>query len=196
MEDKTNLGLNNNAEDYYKIYDDNEKDDRRYEEEFDDEYAPNSITMSKQIMQKQISVLDEDAHQNNEYFEDMMLNEEQKLLDEEYLDEFDEEGALRTKPSVINGFMKKQESIMEDDPELNQLEETQNLKNQQQLFQEQENDIELDQFEMDLNQKKSVTICDEEVILHEKPREKRTAKQRWHWAYNRIVHQAHVSKNS
>lgn len=196
MEDKTNLGLNNNAEDYYKMYDEKEKDDRRYEEEFDNEYAQNSVTMSKQIMHKQMSILDDDAHQHDEYMDDMnglMLNEEQKAIDEEYLDEFDEEGALRRK-SNLNGFMKKQESIMEDDPELKQLEESQNLKNQQQHFQLSENDNELDQFDMDLKQKKSVIICDEEIVVHEKPREKRTAKQRWHWAYNRIVHQAQVSQ--
>lgn len=194
MEDKTNLGLNNNTEDYYKIYDINEGDDRHYEAEFDNEYAQNSITTSKQIMHKQMSILDEDAHQNDEYFEDMMLNEEQKVLDEEYLNEFDEEGTLRVKPSIGNGFMKKQESIMEDDPELKQLEESQNLKNHQQNFQDQELDNELDQFDLELKQKKSVTICDDEEVVHEKPREKRTAKQRWHWAYNRIVHQAQVSK--
>jgi hypothetical protein len=192
-EDKTNLGLNNNADDYYKMYDEKDKDDRHYEEEFDNEYAQNSVTMSKQIMHKQMSILEDDAHQQNEYMDDMMLNEEQKAIDEEYLDEFDEEDALRKKSTISNGFMKKQESIMEDDPELKQLEETQNLKNQHQNFQEPELDNELDQFNMELKQKKSVTICDEEIVVHEKPREKRTAKQRWHWAYNRIVHQAQVS---
>lgn len=195
MDDKTKLGLNNNAEDYYEMYEEKEKDDRRYEEEFDNEYAQNSVTNSKQIMHKQMSILDDDAHHHDEYMNDknsMMLNGEQKTLDEEYLDEFDEDGIVRRKSSDINGFMKKQESIMEDDPELKQLEESQNLKNQQQLFQE--NDNELDQFDMDMKQKKSVTICDDEIIVHEKPREKRTAKQRWHWAYNRIVHQAQVSE--
>jgi hypothetical protein len=193
-EDKTNLGLNNNAEDYYKMYDEKDKDDRHYEEEFDNEYAQNSVTMSKQIMHKQMSILDDDdAHQHNEYMDDMMLNEEQKAIDEEYLDEFEEEDALRKKSTISNGFMKKQESIMEDDPELKQLEETQNLKNQHQHFQEPDLDNELDQFNLELKQKKSVTICDEEIVVHEKPREKRTAKQRWHWAYNRIVHQAQVS---
>jgi hypothetical protein len=196
MDDKTKLGLNNNAEEYYKIYDEKEKDDRHYEEEFDNEYAQNSVTMSKQIMHKQMSILDEDAHQHDEYMNDknsMMLNGEQKAIDEEYLDEFDEDGMLRRKPDV-NGFIKKQESIMEDDPELKQLEESQNLKNQQQQFHDPEQDIELDHFDMDLKQKKSVTISDEQIVVHEKPREKRTAKQRWHWAYNRIVHQAQVSK--
>lgn len=195
MDDKTKLGLSNDAEDYYKMYDEKEKDDRRYEEEFDNEYAQNSVTMSKQNMHKQMSILDDDAHQHDEYMNDknsMMLNGEQKAIDEEYLDEFDEEGIPRRK-SDINGFMKKQESIMEDDPELKQLEESQILKNQQQQFQNAELDNELDQFDMELKQKKSVSICDEEIIVHEKPREKRTAKQRWHWAYNRIVHQAQVS---
>lgn len=196
MDDKTKLGLNNNAEDYYKMYDEKEKDDRRYEEEFDNEYAKDSVT-SKQMMHKQMSILDDDAHHHDEYMNDknkMMLNGEQKTIDEDYFDEFDEDGMLRRK-SDLNGFMKKQESIMEDDPELNQLEETRNLKNQQQQFQELDHDKELDHFDMEMKQKKSVTISDEEVIVHEKPREKRTAKQRWHWAYNRIVHQAQVSVN-
>lgn len=178
------------------MYDENEKDDRHYEEEFDNEYAQNSVTMSKQIMHKQMSILDDDAQENNEYFEDM--SDEQKMLDEEYLDEFDEEGTLRVKPSIGNGFIKKQESIMEEDPELKQLEESQNLKNQQQQqqqFQDLAIDNDLNQFDLNLAQKKSVIICDDEVVLHEKPREKRTAKQRWHWAYNRIVHQAQVSTN-
>jgi hypothetical protein len=167
------------------MYDEKEKDDRRYEEEFDNEYAKDSVT-SKQMMHKQMSILDDDAHHHDEYMNDknkMMLNGEQKTIDEEYFDEFDEDGMLRRK-SDLNGVMKKQESIMDDDPELKQLEETQILKNQQQ---------ELDHFDMEMKQKKSVSICDEEIKIHEKPREKRTAKQRWHWAYNRIVHQAQVS---
>jgi hypothetical protein len=45
----------------------------------------------------------------------------------------------------------------------------------------------------DLKARKSVTISDDQPMIHEKPREKRTAKQRWHWAYNRIVHQQQVS---
>lgn len=196
MDDKTKLGLNNNADDYYKMYDGKEKDDRDYEEEFDNEYAQDSSAMSKQMMHKQMSILDDDAHHHDEYMNDknkMLLNGEQKAIDEEYLDEFDEDGALRRK-SDMNGFMKKQESIMEDDPELKHLEETQNLKNQQQQqFQDIDHDKELDHFDMEMKQKKSVTICSEDIIVHEKPREKPTAKQRWHWAYNRIVHQAQVS---
>ena len=81
---------------------------------------------------------------------------------------------------------------MEDDPELKHLEEQQNLKNQQ----IQQHQLHLgDDIQMDgeLKAKKSVTISDELPIKHEKPREKRTAKQRWHWAYNRIVHQQQVS---
>lgn len=195
MDDKTKLGLNNNADDYYSMYESKEKDDRRYEEEFDNEYAKDSVTMSKQLMHKQMSILDDDAQHQNEYMNGkngMMLNGESKELDEEYLDEFDEDGMLRRK-SDLNGFIKKQESIMEDDPELKHLEETQNLKNQQQQFHDSEHDKELDRFDLEMKPKKSVTICDEEIIHHEKPREKRTAKQRWHWAYNRIVHQAQVS---
>ena len=203
MDDKTKLGLNNNAAvagDYYKMYDDKD-DDRHYEEEFDNEYAPqNSVTtLSKQMMHKQMSILDEDAHQHDEFMNDknkMMLNGEHKTIDEEYLDEFDEDDMLRRK-SETNGFIKKQESVMEDDPELKHLEEAQHLKSQQQQqhqqFQDLEHDNELDQFDIEMKQKKSVTI-DDEVIIHEKPREKRTAKQRWHWAYNRIVHQAQVSQ--
>lgn len=194
--DKTKLGLNNNSEDYYKMYDEKEKDDRHYEEEFDNEYAQNSSTMAKQMMHKQMSILDDDAHHHDEYMNGknkMMLNGEEKALDDEYLDEFDEEGMLRRK-SDLNGFIKKQESMMEDDPELKQLEETQNLKIQQQQFQDiGQEDKELNHFDIEMKQKKSVTICDEDIIVHEKPREKRTAKQRWHWAYNRIVHQAQVS---
>lgn len=192
-EDKTKLGLNNNSDDYYKMYDDKDKDDRRYEEEFDNEYAQDSVTMSKQMMHKQMSILDEDAHHQDEYMNDknkIMQNGEQKELDDEYLDEFDEDGMIRRK-SDSNSFMKKQESILEDDPELKRLEE--NHKNQQQhQFQD---DKELDQFDLEMKQKKSVSISDEHQVAvhHEKPREARTAKQRWHWAYNRIVHQAQVS---
>jgi hypothetical protein len=198
IDDKTKLGLNNNTEEeeYYEMYEDeNEKDDRHYEEEFDNEYAQDSST-TKQMVHKQMSILDDDvAH--HDYVNDknkMMLNGEQKTIDDEYLDEFDEEGMSRRK-SDLNSFMKKQESIMEDDPELRQLEETQNLKNQQQQqhYQNLDHDKELDHFDIEMKQKKSVTISDDEVIVHEKPREKRTAKQRWHWAYNRIVHQAQVS---
>lgn len=194
MNEKTKIGLNNNADDYYKMYDEKPKDDRHYEEEFDNEYAQDSNAMSKQLMHKQMSILDDDAQQLDDYMNDknsMMLNDEQKALDEEYLDEFDEEGMLRRK-SDTNGFMmKKQESIMEDDLELKQLEE--NSKNQHQQFNDIEQDKELDQFDVEMKQKKSVSISDGDVVIHEKPREKRTAKQRWHWAYNRIVHQAQVS---
>lgn len=172
MEDKTKLALNNNEDDYYKMYDGMEN--RHYEEEFDNEYGPDSAT-SKQMMHKQMSILDDDAHHH-----DYMNDGEQKTHDEDYL--------------------KKQESIMEDDLELKHLEEAQNLKNQQQQqFQDIEKDKELDQFDIDMTQKKSVSICDDEFV-HEKPRgsalaprEKRTPKQRWFWAYNRIVHQAQVS---
>lgn len=192
IEDKTKLGLNNNSDDYYKMYDEKEKDDRRYEEEFDNEYALDSNTMSRQLMHKQMSILDEDAHHQDEYMNDknkMMLNGEQKAIDdEEYLDEFDEDGMLRRK-SDTNSFMKKQESIMEDDPELKRLEE--NHKNQQHQFQD---DKELDLFDLEMKHKKLVTISDDQVVVHhEKPVQTRTAKQRWHWAYNRIVHQAQVS---
>lgn len=192
IEDKTKLGLNNNSDDYYKMYDDKEKDDRRYEEEFDNEYAQDSVTMSKQMMHKQMSILDEDAHHQDEYMNDknkMMLNGEQKAIDDEYLDEFDEEGMLRRKADT-NSFMKKQESIMEDDPELKRLEENHKIQQQHQF----QDDKELDQFDLEMKHKKSVTISDDQVVVHhEKPRETRTAKQRWHWAYNRIVHQAQVS---
>lgn len=45
--------------------------------------------------------------------------------------------------------------------------------------------------------RKSVTI--EEPVMpekrHEKPKEKMTAKQRWHWAYNKIIHQLNVSRH-
>lgn len=191
MDDKTKIGLNNNADDYYKMYDDEPKDDRRYEEEFDNEYAQDSTALSKQMMHKQMSILDDDAQQLDEYMNEENLNGGQKALDDEYLDEFDEEGMLRRKHDM-NGF-KKQESVLEDDPELKLLEE--NHKNQQQQqFQGLEHDKELDHFDMEMKQKKSVTISEDGVVLHEKPREKRTAKQRWHWAYNRIVHQAQVSQ--
>lgn len=188
MEDKTNLGLNNNDEDFYK-----EEEDRRYEEEFDSEYAQNSNTMSKQFIHKQ-DAYEEDAHQLDEFMNGknkMMLNGEQKTIDDEYLDEFDEDGMLRRK-SDMSCLMKKQESLIEDDPELKHLEETQQLKSQQQQFQDMGHSNELDQFDIEIKQKKSVTI-DEDITVHEKPREKRTAKQRWHWAYNRIVHQQQVS---
>lgn len=121
--------------------------------------------------------------------------DEHKALDDEYLDEFDEDRTLR-KLSDTNGYssgMKKQESIMEDDPELKHLEEQQNLKNQQ--IQQQLHDKEFQDLQMDaeMKGKKTVTISDEQPKIHEKPREARTAKQRWHWAYNRIVHQQQVS---
>lgn len=194
MDDKTKLGLNNNSDDYYKMYEDEkDEDNRRYEEEFDNEYAQDSVTLQKQMMHKQMSILD-DAHHQDEYMHDKshaLLSEQQKTINDEYLDEFDEDAVIRRK-SDVNGFMKKQESIMEDDLELKLLEE--NHKNQQHQYQNLEHDKELDQFGMEMKQKKSVSI-DETVVVHEKPREQRTAKQRWHWAYNRIVHQAQVSEN-
>lgn len=173
INDRTKLGINNNDEEYYKMYDGTEN--RHYEEEFDNEYGSESVP-SKQMMHKQMSILDDDAQH-----QDYIINGEHKSQDEEYL--------------------KKQESIMEDDLELTHLEEAQNLKNQQQQqFQETEQDKELDRFDIEMKPKKSVSICEEEFV-HEKPRgaagairEKRTPKQRWFWAYNRIVHQAQVSK--
>jgi hypothetical protein len=186
IDDKTKLGLNN--DDYYKMYEGNDKDDRHYEEEFDDEYGgPNSTTIGKQMMQKQMSILDDDAHDEYMNGEDKMLySGEQKTvddIDEEYIDEFGGNDAARKKPG-ISGLMDKQDSLMQNDQIQN---------NQLDQFQEVENDGEIDQFDTDMKQKKSVTICEEPKPLHEKPREKRTAKQRWHWAYNRIVHQAQVS---
>lgn len=186
-DDKTKLGFNNNSDDYYKNYDENEKDDRHYEEEFDNEYAKNSHTTSKQLMQKQMSVQSDDAQ--DDFMNDRnkrMLNSEQNTIDEDYL-EFDDDQMLRRKSDALK---KKQESILlDDDLELKHLEQNQH----QQQFQNIDNGNELDQFDIEMQQKKSV-IGDEEVIkVHEKPREKRTSKQRWHWAYNRIVHQAQVS---
>jgi hypothetical protein len=191
IDDKTKLDLNDG--DYYKMYGANDKDDRRYEEEFDDEYGPNSGTMAKQMMQKQMSILDDDAH--DEYMTEqnkMLYSGEQKTvddLDEEYIDEFEENEVARKK-SETSGFMSKQDSLMEDDLRNDHVQN-----NQHDQFQETENDREIDQFDIEMKQKKSVTICDEEPVarVHEKPREVRTAKQRWHWAYNRIVHQAQVS---
>lgn len=197
MGDKTKLGLNNNSDDYYEMYEEDKKeeDHRRYEEEFDNEYAQDSVTHSKQLMHKQISILEDDAHHQDEYMHDKSQNGEQKAMNDEYLDEFDEDAIIRRK-SDTNGFMKKQESIMEEDLELKLLEENhKNQQQQQQHFQDINEMGEYDQFDIEMKQKKSVTINEEEhVKVHEKPREKRTAKQRWHWAYNRIVHQAQVSR--
>lgn len=152
-----------------------------YAEEFEDQYGN---ATDKNVM-KQMSISD-DAHHHDEH----------KTLDDEYLDEFDEDRTLR-KLSGSNGYssgMKKQESIMEDDPELKHLEEQQNLKNQQ-LQQQLHDKIEHQDLTMDEGKpRKSVTISEDQPIIHEKPREKRTAKQRWHWAYNRIVHQQQVSE--
>lgn len=197
MGDKTKLGLNNNSDDYYEMYEEDKKEeDRRYEEEFDNEYAQDSVTMSKQLMHKQISILEDDAHHQDEYMHDKTQNGEQKTMNDEYLDEFDEDAIIRRK-SDTNSFMKKQESIMEEDLELKLLEENhKNQQQQQQHFQDINEMGEYDQFDIEMKQKKSVTINEEEPKVHEKPREKRTAKQRWHWAYNRIVHQAQVSKLS
>lgn len=195
MNDKTKLGLSNDSEEYYEMYEDEaQKDDRRYEEEFDNEYAQDSSTLSKQMMHKQMSILEDDAQQLDEYMNEkdsMMLDGEQKAIDEEYLDEFDEDAIPRrtSRTSDSGGYMKKQESIMEDDPELKHFEDS--MKNQQQQFQ----DIDKDHFGLDITQK-SVSITEDGVtrVVHEKPQPKRTAKQRWHWAYNRIVHQAQVSE--
>lgn len=188
-DDKTKLGFNNNSDDYYKNYEENEKDDRRYEEEFDNEYAKNSHTTSKQLMQKQMSVQSDDAHGSQDDFMNdrnkRMLNSEQNTIDEDYL-EFDDDQMLRRKS---DGLKKKQESILDDDLELKHLEQNQH----QQQFQNIDNGNELDQFDIEMQQKKSVISDEEVIVVHEKPREKRTAKQRWHWAYNRIVHQAQVS---
>jgi hypothetical protein len=152
-------------------------DDDVYVEEFEEGAA---LEKKNSLVHKQMSIGDDDA----------------KLFEDEYLDEFDEErigvgggGAMKMNGS---GFgMKKQESIMEDDPELKQLEEQQNLKNQQ--IQQQMQQQHEDHMEAEQKQKKSVTI-EEPIAIHEKPREKRTARQRWHWAYNRIVHQQQVSR--
>lgn len=157
-----------------------------YAEEFEDQYSGNATSTDKNVM-KQMSISDDAQHHDDEHH----LNHHQKSLDDEYLDEFDEERTLR-KLSGVGGSMKKQESIMEDDPELKHLEEQQNLKNQQ-IQHHQLHPGEDIQMDAELKAKKSVTISDDEPIKHEKPREKRTAKQRWHWAYNRIVHQQQVS---
>ncbi|KAG5667948.1 hypothetical protein PVAND_015908 [Polypedilum vanderplanki] len=169
-------------EDYYGKCDDEDV----YVEEFEDSYGGGS---NEKSVHKQMSISDDAAHHD----------EESKAFEDEYLDEFDEERLSGVKHHELNGAvgsyggMKKQESIMEDDPELKQLEEQQNLKNQQiqQQMQQQHAD---DLMEAELKHKKSVTI-EEPIMIHEKPREKRTAKQRWHWAYNRIVHQQQVSGN-
>ncbi|XP_070502845.1 uncharacterized protein unc-13 isoform X4 [Chironomus tepperi] len=158
-----------------------------YAEEFEEHYGGVSSHLRDKNIPKQMSVSDDAQHHDDE----------QKATDDEYLDEFDEErtisisGAGKHHDSSIGGYMKKQESIMEDDPELKQLEEQQNLKNQklQLEMQQQQHDKDLEMLDADLKQKKSVTISDDQPMIHEKPREKRTAKQRWHWAYNRIVHQ-------
>jgi hypothetical protein len=216
LKNKTNLAVNNNLseEEYYEDYEDEDKmlkqQQDRYEEEFDIEYAQNSSTTSKQqqqIIQKQMSVLSEDAHQNDEYMngKNSMLTDEERALQDEYLDEYpeDEQIVSHHKPSAVSSMMRKQESVLEDDPELKLLEEKQIQKNQQMQQQQlnnelypQMNDPQMDQFvELEMKQKKMVSInTDGDLILPEKPRELRTAKQRWHWAYNRIVHQARVSK--
>ncbi|KAL7012870.1 hypothetical protein ACKWTF_015090 [Chironomus riparius] len=158
-----------------------------YAEEFEEHYGGVSSHLRDKNIPKQMSVSD-DAQ---------LHDDEQKAIDDEYLDEFDEErtmsigGAGKHHETSIGNYMKKQESIMEDDPELKQLEEQQNLKNQklQLEMQQQLHDKDLEMLDADLKQKKSVTISEDQPMIHEKPREKRTAKQRWHWAYNRIVHQ-------
>lgn len=166
-------------------------EDDVYAEEFEEHYGGASSHLRDKNIPKQMSVSDDAQHHDDE----------QKAIDDEYLDEFDEErtisigGAGKHHETSIGGYMKKQESIMEDDPELKQLEEHQNLKNQklQLEMQQQQHDKDLEMLDADMKQKKSVTISDDQPMIHEKPREKRTAKQRWHWAYNRIVHQQQVS---
>lgn len=229
MKNKTNLAINNNIseEEYYEeMYEDdvkmmkNSEDHHNYEEEFDNEYAHNSVTSAaakqqqqqQQHVQKQMSILSEDAHQHDEYMNDKtsMMNDEQRALHDEYLDEFPEdEHVLQQKMNNAASIMRKQESVMEDDPELKHLEEKQNQKNQQMQQQQQHNDFypdhvkdTLDPFDIgvEVKRKKSVTIItDGDLLLPEKPRlvgsALRSAKQRWHWAYNRIVHQARVSKS-
>lgn len=156
-----------------------------YAEEFEDQYSTPATSTAEKNVLKQMSISDDAQHHD-----DHMQNK--SSLDDEYLDEFDEDRTLRKLSSVSGGAgggVKKQESIMEDDPELKHLEEQQNLKNQQ--LQQIHHDEQLD--EMQLKAKKSVTISEDVPIIHEKPRETRTAKQRWHWAYNRIVHQQQVS---
>lgn len=220
MKNKTNLAINNNIseEEYYEeMYEDDVKmmkdnDHHNYEEEFDNEYAQNSITAAKQQqqqqhVQKQMSILSEDAHQNDEYMNDKrpsLMNDDQRALHDEYLDEFPEDEHVLQQQKMNNAasIMRKQESVMEDDPELKHLEEKQNQKNQQ-MQQQQHNEFypehvkdTLDPFDIgvEVKRKKSVTIInDAEMLLPEKSRELRSAKQRWHWAYNRIVHQARVS---
>jgi hypothetical protein len=159
-----------------------------YAEEFEDQYGGKAMSSEKNVM-KQMSISDDAQHHDDEQL--------QKSLDDEYLDEFDEERTLRKLSSSGGvGCMKKQESIMEDDPELKHLEEQQNLKNQQLQQQQMHHHDELQELQMEaaeMKAKKSVTISEDEPMIHEKPREKRTARQRWHWAYNRIVHQQQVS---
>lgn len=160
-----------------------------YAEEFEDEYGGVSSSRKSSAV-KQMSISDDAHHQQQQ-----LLDDEQKAIEDEYQDEFDIDRTLGSsvKHHDIGGYMKKQESIMEDDPELKQLEEQQNLKNQK-MQQEIQQQHEMDMLEADIGKKKSVTISEDEPIVHEKPREKRTARQRWHWAYNRIVHQQQVSQ--
>lgn len=219
LKNKTNLAINNNLseEEYYEEYEDEQqqkiiKQNDRYEEEFDIEYAQNSNTTSKQQqqqqnIQKQMSVLSEDAHQTDEYMngKNSMLSEEERAMQDEYLDEYPEDGIVsHHKQSAVSSMMRKQESVLEDDPELKLLEEKQIQKNQQMQQQQQQHQElypqqDLDQYEIEMKQKNLVSInTDGDIIIkpHEKPQVARSAKQRWHWAYNRIVHQARVSELS
>jgi hypothetical protein len=123
------------------------------------------------------------------------------------LDEYPEDGLVsHHKQSAVSTMMRKQESILEDDPELKLLEEKQIQKNQQmqqqqlnnELYPQSQQDIQMDQYELEMKQNKMVASIntDGDIIIkpHEKPPVARSAKQRWHWAYNRIVHQARVSE--
>lgn len=95
--------------------------------------------------------------------------------------------------------LEQQESLdkyYEDEEEQYQQQE----KEQQQKHQEElpKNDLNEIQTNVEIlpPARKSVTI-EEPVkpVKHEKPKEKMSAKQRWHWAYNKIIMQLNVSRN-
>lgn len=183
-----------------------------------------TTTSNNNLIRKQRSILDDELEQHdqdllsnhmktdsNKIVNDNLNNNKQQHVydeDEEYLDEFDEHTVPTTVSQPIS-HIKKQESILEDDLELQQLEEERELRHQQQL-QQQMNQISIEHepkdqkdqkddllIDADVKHKKTVTICEDDITRREStpqpPAEKRTAKQRWHWAYNKIIQQMTVS---
>lgn len=173
------------------------------DEEYDDYYGHMARhTDPKKLDAEHSATLDEygDANNNNSGQFD------EHDVDDEYLDKFDEQDEMYGAPAPPTSklaHIKKQESILDDDIELRQLEEEQKLRqqNQQQSIYDVAQPLDptsaaASMLEPLKHNKKTVTICEDDITKRDSPKppeEKRTAKQRWHWAYNKVLQQLAVS---